>query len=237
MADVLIKTLNDSVEIPMIGFGTWQLEGDPCVKAIQMALDIGYRHIDTAHIYNNHEKVKEGIGNFPRKDLFITTKLWRDFHDPKQVESACDQSLKELGLDYVDLYLVHWPEQKKDFAEIVHQIHLLKEKGKVRSVGLCNATISHIQHLIDQKLGVSMNQIEFHPFLLQMDLLKFCKEHNIAVTAYSPLARGEVSSSEVLKEIGQKHQKTPGQVALRWLLQKEAIVIPKSSSEAHIREN
>ncbi|PIS00853.1 MAG: hypothetical protein COT84_05235 [Chlamydiae bacterium CG10_big_fil_rev_8_21_14_0_10_35_9] len=234
---VPIVTLNDGVEIPAIGFGTWQLEGDTCVKAVRTALEVGYRHIDGAHAYWNHEKVSEGIGDFPRDQFFMTTKLWRDFHDPNLVEKACDTSLRELKMDYLDLFLIHWPERAKSVSLILEQMHKLKEKGKVRSVGVCNATIHHIQDIFDDGLSISVNQIEFHPFLNQADMLKFCKDHNITVTGYSPIAQGKVFRNKVIVDIANKHSKTPAQVSLRWLIQKGVVVIPKGSSLPHIKEN
>ncbi len=232
-----LKKLNDGTAIPIIGFGTWQLEGKTCSEAVKEALKVGYRHFDTAYAYYNEKEVREGLNNFSREELFITTKLWRDFHDPKLVEKACDTSLKDLKYDYIDLYLLHWPERKKGFAEIVYQMHRLKEKGKVKSVGVCNATVHHIQDLLNQKLSISMNQIEFHPFLNQEELLKFCLSQNIAVTAYSPIAHGKVVQDKTIQEIAKKHQKTPSQIALRWLLQKDVVFIPRSSKKERIQEN
>jgi len=231
------KKLNDGTKIPMIGFGTWQLEQKACSDAVREAIRVGYRHIDTAFAYYNEKYVHEGIGNFKREELFITSKLWREFHDPKLVEKACDLSLKDLQSDYLDLYLIHWPERKKAFPEIVYQMHRLKEKGKVKSVGLCNATIHHIQDLLNQKLSISMNQIEFHPFLNQQELLKFCLSQNIAVTAYCPIAHGKVVENEVIKRVAEKLNKTPAQISLRWLFQKDLIVIPRSTKPERIVEN
>ncbi len=231
------KKLSDGTSIPAIGFGTWQLEGSTCSDSVKEALKVGYRHFDTAYAYYNEKQVREGLNHFPREQLFITTKLWRDFHDPKLVEKACDTSLKDLKYDYVDLYLLHWPERKKAFCEIVYQMHRLKEKGKVKSVGLCNATVHHIQDLLNQKLSISMNQIEFHPFLNQEELAKFCFSQNIAITAYCPVAHGKVVGNKTIQQIAQKHQKTEAQVALRWLFQKDFVLIPRSSKKGRIQEN
>lgn len=231
------KTLNDGVEIPLLGFGTWQLEGKACVEAVRTALEVGYRHIDGAHAYWNHEQVREGMEGFPRDQLFITTKLWRDFHDPDLVEKACDTSLKELGLDYLDLFLIHWPERSKSVSSILEKMHKLKEKGKIRSVGICNGTIHHIQDILDDGLNISINQVEFHPFLNQQELFQFCVDHKIAMTAYSPIAQGAVFKSPEIIKIADIYKKTPAQISLRWLVQKGLIVIPKGSSKDHIQEN
>nr|NGX35922.1 putative oxidoreductase [Candidatus Anoxychlamydiales bacterium] len=141
----LSKKLNDGNEIPMLGIGTWQqTDKDQCIKAIRYALKIGYTHIDTADIYGNHELIKEAIQGFPREKIFITTKLWRDFLDPKLVESECDKALMQLDLDYLDLFLVHWPDRTKPLAEISYEMSRLKDKGKVKSIGVSNYTINHL---------------------------------------------------------------------------------------------
>lgn len=233
---VLKFTLNDGTYIPQIGFGTWQLEKQTCVEAVKVALETGYRHFDTAYAYYNEKEVREGVGNFPREELWITTKLWREFHHPKLVEKACDLSLNSLRYDYIDLYLMHWPE-KENFLEILYQMQKLKEKGKVRSIGICNATIHHIKDILHQGLFISMNQIEFHPFLNQAELLWFCQEKKIGVTAYSPLAQGKTNRNETLQKLSRVYRKTPAQISLRWLLQKGLIVIPRSSKKSRIQEN
>jgi len=235
---MLLKKLNDGHEIPMIGLGTWQqIEKDNCINAIKYAIKIGYRHIDTADIYGNHELVKEGIKGFNREKLFITTKLWRDFLDPKLVESECDRALMELDLDYLDLYLVHWPDREKPLAEISFEMSKLIEKGKVKSIGVSNYTINHLQDLIDQGIKIAVNQVEYHPFLNQETLLNFCSRHSISVIAYSPLARGQVFNDSDVIDISKKYSKTPGQITLRWMIQKDIIVIPKATSNKHIKAN
>jgi 2,5-diketo-D-gluconate reductase B len=229
--------LTDGNEIPIIGFGTWQLEKKSCVNSIKMALEIGYRHIDTAYIYNNQEYVKEGIKAFPRENLFIASKLWRDHLKPNKVAYECDITLKQLGVDYLDLYLVHWPDSSVPLHATVEAMLKLKEKGKIKSIGVSNCTIHHLQDLIDKGIEVVNNQVEYHPYLNQEKLFKFCKKHQISLTAYSPLAHGEVFKDEGLFQIGKKYNKTAGQVSLRWLIQKNIIVIPKGSSKEHIKEN
>jgi diketogulonate reductase-like aldo/keto reductase len=231
------KKLNDGVEIPILGFGTWQLEGEKCVNAVKMALELGYRHIDGAYAYWNHKQVGEGIGSFPRENFFMTSKLWRDFHSPDLVEKCLDETLKDLKMDYIDLFLIHWPERKKSISSILEQMYKLKDKGKIRSIGVCNATIHHIQDIYSDGLTISNNQIEYHPFFNQNDVLEFCKKQNIAVTGYSPIAQGAVFRNETIKKIASDHNKTPAQVSLKWLIQKDIIVIPKGSSKDHISEN
>lgn len=230
------KKLSDGNEIPVLGLGTWQMEEEALLKAIPIAFELGYRHIDTAFAYYNEKFIGKAIADLPREQLFITTKLWRDFHDPKRVEEGCNQSLKDLGTSYVDLFLIHWPE-KKNMVDVLEEMHRLKEKGKVKSVGVCNATEKHLEELVGKKVPIVVNQVEFHPFLNQEDLAMYCRNHQIAITAYCPIAQGKVFKENVLVEIGEKHHKTPAQVSLRWLLQKDFIVIPKGSSESHLREN
>jgi len=235
---MLFKKLNDGNEIPMIGMGTWQqTERESCINAIRYALKVGYRHIDTADIYGNHDIVKDAIKNFTREKLFITTKLWRDFLDPKLVESECDRALMELDLDYLDLYLVHWPDRTKPLADISYEMSKLKEKGKVKSIGVSNYTINHLQDLIDQKIKIAVNQVEYHPFLNQDKLLEFCNRHSIALIAYSPLARRKVFHDPEIQQIAKKYSKTVGQITLRWMIQKDIVVIPKATSEKHIKDN
>jgi methylglyoxal/glyoxal reductase len=235
---MLYKKLNDKHEIPMIGIGTWQQTNiEKGVKAIRFALKIGYRHLDTADIYGNHDIVKEAIKNFSREKLYITTKLWKDFLHPKHVEKECDKALMQLGLDYLDLYLIHWPDRAKPYLDITYEMNRLIEKGKIKSQGVSNYTIHHLQDLLNQGLKTQVNQVEFHPLLNQKDLLEFCNRNEIALIAYSPIARGEVFNEPVLIELGQKYKKSASQISLRWLVQKDIVSIPKATSEKHIKEN
>lgn len=234
----LSKKLNDGNEIPMLGLGTWQqTDKKYCIEAIRFALKAGYKHIDTADIYGNHEFIEEALKGFSREKIFITTKLWRDFLDPKLVESECDKALMQLGLDYLDLFLVHWPDRQKPLAEISYEMSKLKEKGKVKSIGVSNYTINHLQELINQGIKIAVNQVEYHPFLNQQELLDFCTRHTIAITAYSPIARRKVFHDPDIIEIAKKLSKTAGQITLRWLIQKDIIAIPKATTEEHIKEN
>ena len=235
--DIPKKILSDGFEIPIIGFGTWQLKGKQCINVLKKALEIGYRHIDTAYAYYNQKQVGEMIKKFPRHEIFLTTKLWRDHLDPKKIEWACDFCLKELQLDYIDLFLIHWPNREKPMEDIAYEMLRLKEKGKIKIFGVSNYTIHHLQNLLSQKIDITVNQVEYHPYCNQEDLLTFCKKYNIVLTAYCPMAHGEITTDPVLEDIGQKHKKSAGQVSLRWLVQKGLVIIPKTSSEKHMREN
>ncbi|NGX56017.1 MAG: putative oxidoreductase [Candidatus Anoxychlamydiales bacterium] len=232
------KKLLSSTSIPMIGLGTWlQDEETKCISAIKDAFKIGYTHIDTADIYKNHIYIAKAIAHKNRKDLFITTKLWIDFLDPKNVESEVDKCLMQLNLDYLDLYLIHWPDRTKPIIDVYYEMTRLKEKGKIKATGVSNYTINHIQDLLDQKLVPEVNQVEFHPYLYQKDLLDFCNRHSIAITAYCPIAREKVFEDKELIAIGKKYNKSPSQVSLNWIISKDIIVIPKASSINHLKED
>ncbi|MBN2479609.1 MAG: aldo/keto reductase [Parachlamydiales bacterium] len=235
---MIFKKLDDGFEIPIIGLGTWLQKNEPeCINAVKSALDIGYRHIDTADIYENHGYIAKAIKGFTREKLFITTKLWKDFMDPKQVESQCDKCLMQLNLDYLDLYLIHWPDRTKPMNDIIYQMTKLKERGKVKSIGVSNFTINHLQDILHQGLKIEMNQVEFHPFLNQPELLDFCNRHAIAITAYSPIARGNVFHDPDINSISVKYKRPANQIALRWLLQKDIVAIPKATSKEHLESN
>jgi len=237
MFSVPTKKLKNGTEIPLVGLGTWEQNGEKCVNAVKMALDVGYRHIDTAQQYDNHKEVKEGIGNFPREELFIASKLQWDFLEPDLVEPNTDKAIQELGCEYLDLFMIHWPNKEKPLSKVVEKLLELKEKGKILNVGVCNFTEHHLQDLLDDSLHVAINQVEFHPFLYQGKLLDFCNQNEIAMTAYCPLAHGEVFQNQELKLLAEKYNKSVSQICLRWLVQQGIVVIPKGSSEEHLRQN
>lgn len=228
--------LKDGVEIPVLGYGTWQLEGDTCVKGVRAAVKAGYTHIDTAQAYYNHEQVGQGLKDTSRQKYFLTTKLWREFFDQKTLEPSVDQSLKDLGIEYIDLFIVHWPDKKR-MTDIVGEMHRIKDKGKIRSVGVSNCTIHHLEDLKSSGLEITVNQVEFHPYFQDEKLVEYCKTENIHITAYSPLAHGDVFKDKQLSEIGAKYGKHAGQVAIRYLIQRNFITIPKASTEDKLKQN
>jgi diketogulonate reductase-like aldo/keto reductase len=190
------KELNEE-KMPVLGLGTWQLQGEECVDAIKYALDAGYTHIDTADMYKNHDAIKNALQNTDRDALFITTKLW-----PDDIEVPVDKVkdfLRELGVDYLDLVLLHWP---KTGAPMVEALKEVKQMSEVKHVGVSNCTIHHLKDMIDAGFVPEVNQVEFHPYLYQQKLLDFCKKQGIVLTAYSPLARGELYEDPVLIDIG-----------------------------------
>ncbi len=233
--------LKNNFEIPTIGLGTWQLKGETCIKIVKKAIELGYTHLDTARVYGNEAEIGKAIKTFDRKKLFITSKVWPDDLDYKNVLKQGEESLENLGIDYTDLYLIHWPRKNMDLRNVLRGFKKLQNDEKIKSFGVSNFTINHLKDTmqIAGELGLQVvnNQVEYHPLLNQEKLLKFCKENNISVTAYSPLARGEIMNNKTIQKIAEKYNKTPAQISLRWLLQKGLIVIPKSSSESHLKAN
>lgn len=237
-----ILNLNDGGKISQIGFGTWQLSPADAESSVKGAIKIGYRLIDTAKIYRNEEAVGKAIrdSEVVREDLFVTTKLWNSDQGYHSALRAFDESLDKLGLDYLDLYLIHWPGQGPDLRhESWKAMAELQSQGRVKHIGVSNFTISHLKQLFDfSDIKPAVNQVEFHPFVYddQKELVDFCHQHQIVFEAYSPLARGHLSD-DLLAKIGQKHHKTASQVMLRWAVQKGTVPLPRSRNPQHIKEN
>ncbi len=232
--------LSSGYEIPILGLGTWQLTGRKCKEAVNEAIELGYRHIDTAWIYDNQEEVGAGIedSKVKREKLFITSKVWTENLRYEDVLEQCEETLTQLGLNYLDLYLIHWPNKNIPLEETFRAFKRLIAEKKVKSIGVSNFNISRVKEAkAKSEIPISVNQVEYHPYLNQENLLEECKRNKIALTAYSPLARGKILDDPILIKIANEVDKNPGQVALRWLIQKGIIVIPKASSENHLREN
>jgi len=232
--------LNNGVQIPRLGLGVYQIPpGKSTVKAVKYALEIGYNHIDTAKIYGNEVDVGKAIkdNDSKREEIFITTKIWNSDQGYDSTLKAFDSSLKRLGLSYVDLYLIHWPVAGKIKETWKAMVKLLKD-GKVRAIGVSNYSIEELQETMqDSDVVPAVNQVEFHPFNYSKELLKFCTDNNIQLEAYSPLTRGRrLNHNEVLR-ISKKYNKSPAQILIRWNLQHNLVVIPKSSHEDRILEN
>lgn len=233
----MLKHLNQ-----MIGLGTYELLGAACSRIVEEALEIGYRHIDTAHVYGNHHAIGKGIKSFPREKLFITSKIALDQIDDQDVEGsigkACDLALSELDTPYLDLYLIHWPDRKRPLEQMLEAMNGLISKGKIRHAGVSNYTIHHLQDGLKMGLKIEANQVEFHPYLYQKELLKFCNQNQIRLIAYRPFGKGKLlQENPLFNEIGKKYRKSGAQVILRWLVQKDVPVIPKASSKKHMAEN
>ncbi len=230
----------DATKIPALGFGTYQLTGSSCMESVADAIKLGYRHIDTAVMYNNEADVGEGIlkSGINRNELFVTTKLWTDSLAPDQVVKTTQASLKALKSDYVDLLLIHWPSSSVPLEETLGAMDQLRHEGKVRFIGVSNFTISWLEEAFKTGVPLLTNQVEYHALLSQEKLLSFMKQHHLFLTAYSPLAQGRLVDHPVLREIGQKHHKSGIQVALRWLIQQDQVAaVPKASDPQKRRKN
>ena len=225
--------------VPAVGFGTWQVTGRPCVEAVRDALELGYRHIDTARAYGNEREVGEGIraSGVPREEIFLVTKVPPSDAAPENVRASCEASLGDLGVDDVDLLLLHWPAPRVPLADTLEAMTALRDEGRVKRFGVSNFAPGLLREALDLA-PVFCDQVEFHPFEDQGDVVGIAQQEDILVTAYSPIARGRVARDATLREIGAAHGKTAGQVALRWLLDHpKTCVIPKASSHERRAEN
>ncbi|RKL68617.1 aldo/keto reductase [Salipaludibacillus neizhouensis] len=235
-------TLNNQLKMPQLGFGVWQVDDEAATPAVEKAIEVGYRSIDTAMIYKNERGVGEAIrlANVPREELFITSKVWNGDQGYENTLKAFDESLERLGLEYLDLYLIHWPTPEyDDYVDTYKAMEKLYKDGKVKAIGVCNFDIEHLQRLLDEcDVTPAVNQVECHPYLAQNELKTFCKKHDIYLEAWSPLMQGgEVLNHPIVQGIARDHDKTGAQVIIRWHLQNDSIVIPKSVTPSRIKEN
>lgn len=225
--------------IPRLGLGTWQLQGADCVRAVEEALELGFRHVDTAQMYENEEAVGRGLqrSEVPREEVFVTTKVWRDDLDREGVRRTTEGSLKRLGLDCVDLLLVHWPNEAVPLEETLGAMRALREEGKVRHLGVSNFPVAWLEAALAHAPLVC-DQVEYHPLLAQPALLRSTREQGLALVAYSPLAHGRVLREPAVADEAERLGATPAQVALRWLVEQENVAaIPKASSRAHLEQD
>ena len=239
--------LNDTNKVPIVGFGTYTSMGQDGVESVNYALSNGYRLIDTAAIYGNEVAVGKGIkaSGISREEIFVTTKLWRENLGYEATKAELKKSLNRLDLQYLDLYLIHWPANAKNYdnwqktnADSWRAMEELQAEGKIKTIGVSNFFQEHLDALFQTaKVLPSINQIEFHPGYWQPELTEYCKNQNIVVESWSPLARGKVFGNEALEAIAKKHKKTVSQVCLRWIIQHDVIVIPKSVTPKRIEEN
>ena len=226
-------------EVPRLGFGTWLVTGSDATDGVEDALDLGYRHIDTARAYENEAEVGKGIANSPvdREQIWLTTKLWMQGLTPEKARTDAEDSLRNLQTDYVDLLLLHWPNPKLDLPAVLDAMAALKDEGKVRHIGVSNFPSSQLRDALDHQQLLT-DQVEYHAMLGQQPLLDVCEERDLMLTAYSPFAHGKLLDEPTLGEIGEAHSKTAGQVALRWLLDQPRVsVIPKASSRKNREAN
>jgi len=247
MSDVSVPlvTLNNDLAIPQLGLGLWKASDEDAENSVAMAIEAGYRLIDTATIYGNEKGVGRGIAKsgVPREELFITTKLWNADQGYDSTLKAFDESLSKLGLDYIDLYLIHWPVPAAGkFIDTWRAFEKLHDEGRVKSIGVSNFKTHHLEVLLaSSMIAPSVNQIELHPRFPQAETRQFCEDHNIKVESWSPIGGSagadNILNEPVLKNIGEKYGKSPAQVILRWHIQLGLIVIPKSIHEERIRQN
>ncbi|MUL44278.1 aldo/keto reductase [Streptomonospora sp. PA3] len=241
MTTVPDVTLNNGVRIPQLGFGVWQVDGSEVVDAVSTALETGYRSIDTAAAYGNEEGVGEALrrSGLPREEVFVTSKLWNSDQGYDSTLRAFDATMERLGLEQLDLYLIHWPMPARDtFVSSWKAMERLYAEGRVRAIGVSNFHADHLRRILDEGgIVPTVNQIELHPRLTQEELRGFDKEHDIATEAWSPLGQGQVLQDSTIAKIAEAYGKTPAQVILRWHLQLGNIAIPKSVTPERIRSN
>ena len=236
-------TLNNGQTIPQFGFGVFQIKPEDTVAAVSTALQAGYRHIDTAEMYGNEAEVGEAVARsgLDRSEVFVTSKLRNDAHEPGAAREAFDATLKALGFDYIDLFLIHWPLPGRNDGDYVAAWKTLEEfyrQGRARSIGVSNFQPHHLRRLHDESdIIPAVNQIEVYPYFTQDELHAFCAQHQIAVEAWSPLGQGAVLGDPVIAAIAERAGKTPAQVVLRWHIQRGDIVFPKSSSPERMKSN
>jgi diketogulonate reductase-like aldo/keto reductase len=230
----------NGARIPLLGLGTWDLRGRLCARAVEQALRIGYRHVDTAEMYDNEREVGEGLrgSGVERDEVFVTTKVWPTHFAPRDLERAVKESLDRLRLPNVDLLLLHWPNPQIPLSDTLGALCKVKQTGLARHIGISNFTVA----LIEEATRLSSeplvcDQVEAHPFLDQTKIIAACKQHGMAVVAYSPIARGRVQNEALLARIGKAHGKTAAQVCLRWLVQQNIVVIPRTSKVERLSEN
>src|SRR3954447_826576 len=243
MASIPNIELNDGTTIPQLGFGVFQIDPAETAEAVQRALSIGYRHIDTAEMYRNEREVGEGIraAGIERSDVYVTSKLNNGFHEPDDARRAFDTTLSDLGSDYVDLFLIHWPLPTLydgDFVSTWKVLEEFKADGRARSIGVSNFQVDHLERLAAESDVVpAVNQIELHPYFQNREVRSYGEAHGIATEAWSPIAQGQVLGEPEITEIPEAVGRPPAQVVLRWHLQHGNIVFPKSTPPSRIREN
>lgn len=238
-------TLNNGLKMPLVGYGVFRVpEGDDLAEAVKTAIAKGYRSIDTAQVYRNEESVGRGIqaaieeGLVTREELFITSKVWNEGLSYEKTLAAYDSSLEKMGLDYLDLYLVHWPGIDQNYIEVYKALEKIYQDGRVRSIGVSNFHVHHLESLLKETTVIPViNQIEFHPHLTQEEVRAYCEDKGIQVEAWSPLMNGSLLEEALIQELASKYSKTPAQIVLRYDVQHHVVTIPKTMTPARMSEN
>lgn len=232
--------LNNGVTIPQLGLGVWQAQsGEETYQAVRSALELGYRHIDTARIYGNEADVGRAVrdSGLPRDQIFVTTKLWKADQGYDKALKAFDASLERLGIGHIDLYLIHWPVTETR-QESWRALETIAKSGRCRAIGVSNYTERHLEAMRSYaSIQPAVNQVELHPFLYQKSLLDHCAKHSIVVEAYSPLTHGKRLNDPTLGDVAEQYRKTPAQILIRWAIQHDTVVLPKSTNPHRIKEN
>jgi diketogulonate reductase-like aldo/keto reductase len=238
MTDVPAVELPSGDELPTVGVGTWNIEGDTVREAVRAGLDAGYGHVDTAEGYMNEGEIGDVLADYDREDVFLTSKVLPKNLDYESVIASCEASLEKLGTDYLDLYLIHWPNPAISLRETLSAMATLHDEGLVRNVGVSNFSayqLSCAHHVSD--VPIAVNQIEFHPYLQRPDLVEYCRETDTVIEAAAPLARTEIFEDETVQELAETYDRSPAQVALKWGVERGVVPLPKSSSPDHVRGN
>ena len=228
-------TTRNGLNLPAIGLGTWPMTGNACTQAVRQALDVGYRHIDTATAYDNEAAVGQALrdSDVPREQIHLTTKVWWDRLEPKAMRQSLEDSLRALGTEQVDLFHIHWPGQDWDLGRSIDTLVALRDEGKARHIGVANFPLGLLRQVVET-LGAPLSaiQVEYHVLLSQQPLLDYARSRDLLLTAYTPLARGQAAAQPVIQDIAHKHGVLPSQVALKWLLDQDGVAaIPKASSQ------
>lgn len=237
-----VVKLNNGNDIPSIGFGTSLVTGEECIRTIKTAINVGYKHIDTASAYKNEVEIGKAIkqSNIDRKELFITSKVWKDSMGYENTLKSFNNSLRNLDLEYIDLFLIHWPKNndKKLNIDTWKALEKLYKEGKVKSIGVSNFLKHHLEIILNNsEIVPAVNQIEFHPGLIRKETIGFCRENNIVLEAWAPLGKGKMLDNEILVNIAKKYNKSVAQICLKWCLQNEVVPLPKSGNRERMKQN
>jgi len=238
MTEMPAVTLPGGDKLPIVGVGTWNIDGDTVRDSVKAGLDAGYTHVDTAEGYRNESEIGDAIADYDRDGLFLTSKVLPKHLDYESVIASCEASLERLGTDYLDLYLIHWPNPAISLRETLDAMATLHDRGLIRNVGVSNFSayqLSCAHHLSD--VPIAVNQIEFNPWYQQPDVVEYCQETDTVVEAAAPLGRGRAFEDDTIQDIAEEYEKSPVQIVLKWEVEREIVTMPKSSSPEHVREN